>query len=70
MVRSYGFPSNFASKQIIFIAHIGEIYYKILPYRVPRILRLKDVQKKIAKYYSFRIFRLKNSPDLLQNITL
>ena len=28
MERSYGFPSNFASKQMIFIAHIGEIYYK------------------------------------------
>ena len=28
MERSYGFLSNFASKQIIFIAHIGEIYYK------------------------------------------
>ena len=23
---SYGFPSNFASKQIFSIAHIGEIY--------------------------------------------
>ena len=28
MERSYGFPSNFASKQIFFIMHIGEIYYK------------------------------------------
>ena len=28
MERSYGFSSNFASKQMIFIAHIGEIYYK------------------------------------------
>ena len=28
MEQSYGFPSNFASKQMIFIAHIGEIYYK------------------------------------------
>ena len=28
MERSYGFPSNFASKQIIFMAHIGELYHK------------------------------------------
>ena len=28
MEQSYGFPLNFASKQIIFINHIGEIYYK------------------------------------------
>jgi hypothetical protein len=50
MEQSYGFPSNFASKQIIFIGHIGEIYYKILPYSEPRILRLKDVQKKIQNF--------------------
>jgi hypothetical protein len=28
MDRSYGFHSNFASKQIFSITHIGEIYYK------------------------------------------
>jgi hypothetical protein len=28
MEPSYGLPSNFASKQISFIVHIGEIYCK------------------------------------------
>ena len=32
MERSYGFLSNFASKQMIFMAHIGELYHKgLLP---------------------------------------
>ena len=39
MERSYGVPTNFASKQMIFIAHIGEIYYKGLdiPSSIPLI---------------------------------
>jgi hypothetical protein len=39
MEQSYEFPSNFASKQIISIAHIEEIYYKELdaPSSIPLV---------------------------------
>jgi hypothetical protein len=51
MERSYGFPSNFASKQIILILHIGEIYFKGLdiPSSIPFITRGFSSHLKMMK---------------------
>jgi hypothetical protein len=51
MERSYGFPSNFASKQIFFIAHIGEIYYML-----QSTLVLENSQNLWHKYESVSRF--------------
>ena len=45
MEQSYGFPSNFASRQMIFTAHIGESYYKGLdiPFPYPNLVVNKSL---------------------------
>ena len=62
MERSYWFPSNFASKQIIFIPHIGEIYYKGLdiPSSIPLITRgfLPNNEQIQACFYDLDQFLL------------
>ena len=48
MEQSYGFPSIFASKQIIFIAHTGEIYYKVLDKILCNFLNFGDTEKCLS----------------------
>ena len=70
MERSYRFPSNFASKQIIFIAHIEELYYKELdiPSPIPLITRGFSSHKQVkaskhAACFAFESYEFRNGPN-------